>query len=88
MKSRPNDAKFWALHDLDNLKVLDLEKIKEWIYATANTLDVVTQAVWNLPELESRLHDDTGKLISDYKRGSVKAAGNPVAPTLENTLKR
>jgi hypothetical protein len=88
VKSRPNDAKFWALHDLDNLKVLDLEQVKAWIFDVANTVDVVAQAVWNLPELESRLHDDTGKLVGDYKRGSRRATGNPIAPTLENTLKR
>jgi hypothetical protein len=88
MKSRENDAKFWALHGLDDLKVLDLEQVKEWIYATANTLDVVAQAVWNLPELESRLHDDTGKLVGDYKRGSKKSEGNPIPPTLENMFKK
>jgi hypothetical protein len=82
-KPRKEDAHFWALWGLDDIKVLDFEQIKMWLHA-ANGVDVVAQAAWNLPQMESQLVDDAGKVIVHYKRGSEKAI---LAKQLEEAAK-
>jgi len=88
MRDRQQDAKIWNERDLDNfLKPLE-DDLKSWLQQ-AQGIDTVAQAVWHVAQLESKLLDDKGSVVADYKRGSVPAVKpapvQPISPPLGPT---
>ena len=73
--SRDQQPELWQLLGIADLNVLDLNTIKSWLHVQGakerpdqNAISLTAINIWNLPKLESKLLDDTGQVVDDYKK--------------------
>lgn len=72
--SRDQYPQYWTQFNLDSIDGINLEQMKQWIHDAMvgetgdNFVQFACRNALNMPDIESRIEDSAGRVLSGYKR--------------------